>query len=227
MLKKIYFTMRLKCLYFTPKIQLLFQLGIVLFQVAVSLIQAFAWVFCFAILCSYVPALRPLRQQAFLLSFPQTQPSRLTQRLAEVSTGWGARTSAREPCRLLLTQVCRLQISLRQGMKTDSGTLMCLCEKTDSDIRACINTLQVECSGFHIRHPVQVWRCCLMGFLLVCSCAVPSRTRPEAGRPQDHPVCVSGTKRPEQRLVSPVAGNLPATANKTVRVDDAGMFVSS
>lgn len=34
----------------------------------------------------YVPALRPLRQQAFLLAFPQTQPSRLTQRLAEVST---------------------------------------------------------------------------------------------------------------------------------------------
>ncbi|XP_075889618.1 chromosome transmission fidelity protein 18 homolog [Nelusetta ayraudi] len=64
----------------------------------------------------YVPALRPLRQQAFLLSFPQTQPSRLTQRLSE--------------------------ISLRQGMKTDSGTLMCLCEKTDNDIRACINTLQ-------------------------------------------------------------------------------------
>lgn len=34
---------------------------------------------------SYVPALRPLRQQAFLLTFPQTQPSRLAQRLAEVS----------------------------------------------------------------------------------------------------------------------------------------------
>lgn len=40
---------------------------------------------CFAVLRSYVPALRPLRQQAFLLSFPQTQPSRLTQRLSEVS----------------------------------------------------------------------------------------------------------------------------------------------
>ncbi|KAM3623089.1 uncharacterized protein V6R79_006821 [Siganus canaliculatus] len=64
----------------------------------------------------YVPALRPLRQQAFLLSFPQTQPSRLAQRLAE--------------------------ISLRQGMKADTGTLMSLCEKTDNDIRSCINTLQ-------------------------------------------------------------------------------------
>ncbi|XP_068583238.1 chromosome transmission fidelity protein 18 homolog isoform X3 [Cebidichthys violaceus] len=64
----------------------------------------------------YVPALRPLRQQAFLLVFPQTQPSRLTQRLGE--------------------------ISLEQGMKVDTGTLMSLCEKTDNDIRSCINTLQ-------------------------------------------------------------------------------------
>ncbi|XP_037546232.1 chromosome transmission fidelity protein 18 homolog [Nematolebias whitei] len=64
----------------------------------------------------YVPALRPLRQQAFLLAFPQTQPSRLTQRLAEISQ--------------------------RQGLKADIGALMSLCEKTDNDIRSCINTLQ-------------------------------------------------------------------------------------
>ncbi|XP_029362819.1 chromosome transmission fidelity protein 18 homolog isoform X2 [Echeneis naucrates] len=64
----------------------------------------------------YVPALRSLRQQAFLLAFPQTQPSRLAQRLAE--------------------------ISLQQGIKADTGTLMSLCEKTDNDIRSCINTLQ-------------------------------------------------------------------------------------
>ncbi|XP_077462157.1 chromosome transmission fidelity protein 18 homolog [Stigmatopora argus] len=64
----------------------------------------------------YVPALRPLRQQAFLLTFPQTQPSRLLQRLAE--------------------------ISLRQGMKAETASLMLLCEKTDNDIRSCINTLQ-------------------------------------------------------------------------------------
>uniref|UniRef100_A0A672GVH7 Chromosome transmission fidelity protein 18 homolog n=1 Tax=Salarias fasciatus TaxID=181472 RepID=A0A672GVH7_SALFA len=64
----------------------------------------------------YVPALRPLRQQAFLLSFPQTQPSRLVQRLSE--------------------------ISVRQGLKADTGALMSLCEKTDNDIRSCINTLQ-------------------------------------------------------------------------------------
>ncbi|KAJ8413533.1 hypothetical protein AAFF_G00080400 [Aldrovandia affinis] len=64
----------------------------------------------------YVPALRQLRQQAFLLSFPQTQPSRLVQRLADISR--------------------------RQGMKVDTGALMALCEKTDNDIRSCINTLQ-------------------------------------------------------------------------------------
>ncbi|XP_061575429.1 chromosome transmission fidelity protein 18 homolog [Cololabis saira] len=64
----------------------------------------------------YTPALRPLRQQAFLLVFPQTQPSRLTQRLAE--------------------------ISLREGLKADTAALVTLCEKTDNDIRSCINTLQ-------------------------------------------------------------------------------------
>ncbi|XP_056136415.1 chromosome transmission fidelity protein 18 homolog [Lampris incognitus] len=64
----------------------------------------------------YVPALRPLRQQAFMLTFPQTQPSRLAQRLTEISR--------------------------QQGMKADTGTLMALCEKTDNDIRSCINTLQ-------------------------------------------------------------------------------------
>uniref|UniRef100_A0A8C9VEL6 Chromosome transmission fidelity protein 18 homolog n=1 Tax=Scleropages formosus TaxID=113540 RepID=A0A8C9VEL6_SCLFO len=64
----------------------------------------------------YVPALRQLRQQAFILNFPQTQPSRLVQRLAEI---------------------CRCQ-----GMRVETGALMTLCEKTDSDIRSCINTLQ-------------------------------------------------------------------------------------
>ncbi|XP_034394434.1 chromosome transmission fidelity protein 18 homolog isoform X2 [Cyclopterus lumpus] len=71
----------------------------------------------------YVPALRPLRLQAFLLVFPQTQPSRLTQRLGE--------------------------ISLQQGMKVDTGTLLSLCEKTDNDIRSCINTLQFLHSRGH------------------------------------------------------------------------------
>ncbi|XP_039935138.1 chromosome transmission fidelity protein 18 homolog [Hirundo rustica] len=64
----------------------------------------------------YVPALRPLRQQSFLLSFPRTAPSRLAQRLGE--------------------------IALRQGMRADTSALLALCEKTDNDIRSCINTLQ-------------------------------------------------------------------------------------
>ncbi|XP_054246859.1 chromosome transmission fidelity protein 18 homolog [Indicator indicator] len=64
----------------------------------------------------YVPALRPLRQQSFLLSFPRTSPARLAQRLCE--------------------------IALRQGMRADTGALLALCEKAENDIRACINTLQ-------------------------------------------------------------------------------------
>ncbi|XP_072734072.1 chromosome transmission fidelity protein 18 homolog isoform X2 [Ciconia boyciana] len=64
----------------------------------------------------YVPALRPLRQQSFLLHFPRTAPSRLAQRLCE--------------------------IALRQGMRADMGALLALCEKTENDIRSCINTLQ-------------------------------------------------------------------------------------
>ncbi|XP_069503370.1 chromosome transmission fidelity protein 18 homolog isoform X2 [Ambystoma mexicanum] len=64
----------------------------------------------------YAPSLRQLRPQAFILNFPETLPSRLVQRLYEVS--------------------------LNQGMKADTGALMALCEKTDNDIRSCINTLQ-------------------------------------------------------------------------------------
>ncbi|XP_070811386.1 chromosome transmission fidelity protein 18 homolog isoform X8 [Pituophis catenifer annectens] len=64
----------------------------------------------------YVPALRLLKQQAFLLHFPSTLQSRLVQRLHE--------------------------IAVLQGMKADIGTLTTLCEKTDNDIRSCINTLQ-------------------------------------------------------------------------------------
>ncbi|XP_040002529.1 chromosome transmission fidelity protein 18 homolog [Xiphias gladius] len=85
----------------------------------------------------YVSALRPLRQQAFLLSFPQTQPSRLAQRLAE--------------------------ISLRQGMKADTGTLMLLCEKTDNDIRSCINTLQFLQGRGHKQLDTKTIQCVSVG----------------------------------------------------------------
>ncbi|XP_070683798.1 chromosome transmission fidelity protein 18 homolog [Pempheris klunzingeri] len=85
----------------------------------------------------YVPALRPLRQQSFLLVFPQTQPSRLTQRLSE--------------------------ISLRQGMKADTGSLMSLCEKTDNDIRSCINTLQFLHSRGHKQLDAKTIQCVSVG----------------------------------------------------------------
>uniref|UniRef100_A0A8D3D0L9 Chromosome transmission fidelity protein 18 homolog n=1 Tax=Scophthalmus maximus TaxID=52904 RepID=A0A8D3D0L9_SCOMX len=85
----------------------------------------------------YVPALRPLRQLAFLLTFPQTQPSRLTQRLAE--------------------------ISLKQGMKADTGTLLSLCEKTDNDIRSCINTLQFLHSRGHKQLDTKTIQCISVG----------------------------------------------------------------
>ncbi|XP_036890394.1 chromosome transmission fidelity protein 18 homolog isoform X1 [Sturnira hondurensis] len=64
----------------------------------------------------FAPSLRQLKQQALLLHFPPTVPARLMQRLQE--------------------------ISLRQGLQADPGALAALCEKTDNDIRACINTLQ-------------------------------------------------------------------------------------
>ncbi|XP_015279552.1 PREDICTED: chromosome transmission fidelity protein 18 homolog [Gekko japonicus] len=64
----------------------------------------------------YVPSLRQLRQQSFLLHFPSTAPSRLVQRLQEIAA--------------------------QQGMKADTGALTALCEKTENDIRSCINTLQ-------------------------------------------------------------------------------------
>uniref|UniRef100_A0A8C3X7M3 Chromosome transmission fidelity protein 18 homolog n=1 Tax=Catagonus wagneri TaxID=51154 RepID=A0A8C3X7M3_9CETA len=64
----------------------------------------------------FAPSLRQLKPQALLLQFPPTLPSRLTQRLQE--------------------------ICLRQGVQAGPGALAALCEKTDNDIRACINALQ-------------------------------------------------------------------------------------
>ncbi|XP_078414773.1 chromosome transmission fidelity protein 18 homolog isoform X2 [Cetorhinus maximus] len=64
----------------------------------------------------YVPSLRQLRQQAFTLIFPQTLPSRLVQRLHEITN--------------------------KTGLKADMGILLSLCEKAENDIRSCVNTLQ-------------------------------------------------------------------------------------
>lgn len=43
----------------------------------------------------------------------------------------------------LLTPPLLPQIALQQGMRADMGALLALCEKTENDIRSCINTLQV------------------------------------------------------------------------------------
>lgn len=63
----------------------------------------------------YTPALRQLRQQAYVLNFPNTSSTKLAQRLLEI---------------------CR-----QQGMRTDLSTLALLCDKAHSDIRSCITTL--------------------------------------------------------------------------------------
>ncbi|XP_050392503.1 chromosome transmission fidelity protein 18 homolog [Patella vulgata] len=64
----------------------------------------------------YVTSLRQLRQSALLLSFPQTESSRLASRLYEVIR--------------------------QEHLKADMNALLALCERTDNDIRSCLNTLQ-------------------------------------------------------------------------------------
>lgn len=63
----------------------------------------------------YVPALRPLRQIAFIVNFPQTSSTRLAERLCEIAR--------------------------YQQIKTDMGAMMALSEKTSNDIRACLSVL--------------------------------------------------------------------------------------
>uniref|UniRef100_A0A6P7GI80 Chromosome transmission fidelity protein 18 homolog n=1 Tax=Diabrotica virgifera virgifera TaxID=50390 RepID=A0A6P7GI80_DIAVI len=63
----------------------------------------------------YVPALRPLRQVAFVVHFPSTSSSRLAERL--------------------------MWISRREQIKTDLGAMMALAEKSNNDIRSCLNVL--------------------------------------------------------------------------------------
>lgn len=63
----------------------------------------------------YTPSLRQLRQQAFVVHFPNTSSSKLAQRLLEI---------------------CR-----KQDIKTDISALTLLCDKAQNDIRSCISTL--------------------------------------------------------------------------------------
>eukprot|EP00117_Sycon_ciliatum_P023729 scpid35668/ scgid20094/ Chromosome transmission fidelity protein 18 homolog len=64
----------------------------------------------------YVPALRPLRQQALTVVFYPTQANKLANRL--------------------------LRISRAEHLQADMTTLLALCEKAEKDIRSCLNTLQ-------------------------------------------------------------------------------------
>ncbi|XP_067626216.1 chromosome transmission fidelity protein 18 homolog [Eurosta solidaginis] len=64
----------------------------------------------------YEPALRPLRQIAFVVTFPPIESTRLTERL--------------------------LQIAQRERLKTDFSALYAMSEKSGNDVRCCISTLQ-------------------------------------------------------------------------------------
>ncbi|XP_060851143.1 chromosome transmission fidelity protein 18 homolog [Rhopalosiphum padi] len=63
----------------------------------------------------YVPALRNLRQSAFVLNFPPTSSVRLVERLMEISS--------------------------YENIKTDMGAMTALGTKTNNDIRSCLSTL--------------------------------------------------------------------------------------
>ncbi|KAB0794124.1 hypothetical protein PPYR_13744 [Photinus pyralis] len=63
----------------------------------------------------YVPALRSLRQIAFVITFPPTAGVRLAERLYEIAR--------------------------RERIKADIGALLALCEKTGNDIRSCLSLL--------------------------------------------------------------------------------------
>lgn len=64
----------------------------------------------------YVPALRQLRQIAFVVTFPPISASKLADRL--------------------------YVIAQKEGIKTDLGTLLVVAEKTNCDVRSCISMMQ-------------------------------------------------------------------------------------
>lgn len=64
----------------------------------------------------YDPALRPLRQIAFVVTFPPIDSARLAERL--------------------------VQVAQSERLKTDFGTLIALAEKSGNDVRCCISTMQ-------------------------------------------------------------------------------------
>ncbi|KAJ8318400.1 hypothetical protein KUTeg_003491 [Tegillarca granosa] len=75
----------------------------------------------------YVPALRQLRQCALIVNFPPTEPAKLAGRLYEVCSH---------------SDEVDFEVIRFEQLKADMNTLLALCEKTDNDIRSCLNTLQ-------------------------------------------------------------------------------------
>ncbi|XP_073992135.1 chromosome transmission fidelity protein 18 homolog isoform X2 [Rhodnius prolixus] len=69
----------------------------------------------------YVPALRPLRQIAYTLNVPPTSSARLGERLMEITR--------------------------KEFISTDLGTMMALSEKTNNDIRSCLSFLHCLKTG--------------------------------------------------------------------------------
>lgn len=75
----------------------------------------------------YVPALRNLRQNAFVLNFPPTSSVRLVERLMEISS--------------------------YENIKTDIGAMTALGTKTNNDIRSCLSTLSCfRNQSMHLSH---------------------------------------------------------------------------
>lgn len=64
----------------------------------------------------YAPSLRPLRQVAFIVTFPQLDSGRLAERLQTIAR--------------------------KEKMRTDMTTLLALAEKSGNDVRSCISVLQ-------------------------------------------------------------------------------------
>lgn len=64
----------------------------------------------------YAPSLRPLRQVAFIVTFPPLDSGRLAERL--------------------------YTIARKEKLRTDMTTLMALAEKSGNDVRSCISVLQ-------------------------------------------------------------------------------------
>lgn len=97
-------------------------------------------------------------------------------------------------------------------MKADTGTLMALCEKTDNDIRSCINTLQVRKMCAFLKLVRIKIRVCL----IKCVCAVFTQPWTEALGSAQRQFHVCGIERSKQGTLLSLAGNLSASSTEKV-----------